>query len=638
MVEPPRSTSRTSTRSKGKTYLEGIKSLYLVKPESREHSGLDTLLGAAQAAESNRAEQLRRDREALRTGEDAFAFFAKYGSQADTRMFHCNRDTSQPCNPLALVIVPMHQVQPEHFVISEKGVTHVSLGQLSEFVPMSEWARQCHVYETFTTSPFFTFFSRRKCFSHWRRNVRRVIFNLRRQQLCSTCLLAKRQHAEPLMRVRQLCREMEELPMVHFPPGVPHFADFLSVQSSHHLNAEHGTRHEVEVRCHSITRLLAEAAEGLNKFASAAPPVGPSKRLHRQTTTRVEGISDTASLADIMVRSSLVLLVHSAIGDFCRRLQATGSVENRMFSVAADMTVSSVVLRPDGDEVCSGLDALWVDLTRAATWVPTDEPEASTRGLDTRLTVEEILSRCRGFLAAKAHAHTTLARNVSKAAAQAIADYEPFRHIFEFGRDWDEAAFEALRHTQESLTHDITRLRSFEHDLSKFRAGRVIGVIQVDGHALRNSLTSIPSQPLSCMLQAFSSLARPSCATTTQWFQAAIRTLAEQSGNADLDALAGSVRRFWRRQEELERAAANVVEMYSVLHQQRFKLTLEDKVQFDALRASEREFEQRMLEARVLLRQASISLDDVKYLEDSGEVQQRDQVSSCSPGATLRLG
>lgn len=140
------------------------------------------------------------------------------------------------------------------------------------------------------------------------------------------------------------------------------------------------------------------------------------------------------------------------------------------------------------------------------------------------------------------------------------------------------------------------------------------------------------------MLQAFSSLARPSCATTTQWFQAAIRTLAEQSGNADLDALAGSVRRFWRRQEELERAAANVVEMYSVLHQQRFKLTLEDKVQFDALRASEREFEQRMLEARVLLRQASISLDDVKYLDDSGQVQQRDQVFSCSQGATLRLG
>ena len=78
--------------------------------------------------------------------------------------------------------------------------------------------------------------------------------------------------------------------------------------------------------------------------------------------------------------------------------------------------------------------------------------------------------------------------------------------------------------------------------------------------------------------------------------------------------------------------------MYSVLHQQRFKLTLEDKVQFDALRASEREFEQRTLEARVLLRQASISLDDVKYLEGSGKVQQRDQVSSCSQGATLRLG
>lgn len=64
---------------------------------------------------------------AIKTGEEAIAFFAKHGHTTPIKFLHCNRaiTTEENFRPYDLSVVTEKDLKPEHFTISAQGVVHV---------------------------------------------------------------------------------------------------------------------------------------------------------------------------------------------------------------------------------------------------------------------------------------------------------------------------------------------------------------------------------------------------------------------------------------------------------------------------------------------------------------------------------
>ena len=93
----------------------------------------------------------------LAKGEDAIAFFAKYGNTTPIKFIHCVRDEAYPQNPYKLRIV--HDAQElaktgAYYTVSSSGIVHIHgsskiekkadfLGRKpTEFISLSDWMRE----------------------------------------------------------------------------------------------------------------------------------------------------------------------------------------------------------------------------------------------------------------------------------------------------------------------------------------------------------------------------------------------------------------------------------------------------------------------------------------------------------------
>ncbi len=81
--------------------------------------------------------------ELLQTGEDAVAFFTRFGPTCPVKFVYLNRaETGDDFRPYDLVVVPQEEVNAEHFTMSASGVVHISTDGPSEFISLLEWMRQ----------------------------------------------------------------------------------------------------------------------------------------------------------------------------------------------------------------------------------------------------------------------------------------------------------------------------------------------------------------------------------------------------------------------------------------------------------------------------------------------------------------
>lgn len=121
----------------------------------------------------------------LITGEDAIAFFAKYGNTTPIKFIHCVRDSDYPQNPYKLRVNhdpnELAKVE-EYFTVSPSGIIHIFSNCLinkkrdsqkvkpTEFISLSNWMKQSTQFNIISQIHFFKTFKLRKVVNTWRNN------------------------------------------------------------------------------------------------------------------------------------------------------------------------------------------------------------------------------------------------------------------------------------------------------------------------------------------------------------------------------------------------------------------------------------------------------------------------------------
>lgn len=164
------------------------------------------------------AEEMRNEAmNVLRTGEDVIAFFAKFGDDADIKVFYCRHALGDPrkFRPYDLQVVPAEEKGEAFFMISSKGIVHVRPDYPSEHTKLSDWMHQAMIYSVLVSMRFFRNYLTGKAFASWRRGARHLTYRGLREHLRQGLYLGKPMFAAPLARIHALVGGLHKVQFLH---------------------------------------------------------------------------------------------------------------------------------------------------------------------------------------------------------------------------------------------------------------------------------------------------------------------------------------------------------------------------------------------------------------------------------------
>jgi dynein heavy chain len=641
-------------------HLDKITTMYLGSPEVPDVAeGDEAGLAAAEAAAAESA-QMAADLDALlnnmnqevdvadllemelakiRTGEDAIAFFAKNGSATSVKLLYCNRvqQTDVTFAPYDLIVVPEDQINVEYFTISTNGIVYICPGQLSEYISLMEWMHQSLMYSVLTSMTFFKYYIHRKVFIQWQMNARYAVYCHHRVRLSRSCFLAKPLFVEPLVQVHGLIQEVEEVRVMLLTSASTtcyHVTEFADMQTQVRSNPVNGAQKDLEQKHDAGVSILDRLIQTVNRSIESEPlsivqnANNKSKsmvqekneareRARHQRIARMDAslLGDCIRLVDYMFQAALVTVVVKATVEFSGRLE----ISSKLFSIAVGFGEDKVTLDPPREKFVETFQQIWDGTINVVNSVP---PFTSVRQYEQYthpptnkpLTVREVIVNNYGFKDYTSRITENISKQIDDTQAYANEQYEPHRKIFEYGREWDEQAFLEQEHTFQSLQPQMEAMRQFQEDLDKqFRAHNVLGIISIDGKALKGELVPIPENALLCMKKILTGMARDRCFITLQRYDTVNKALDERPKELSRYATyAKMYQMVMDERAEMEEMMEDVETMYHLMKDYNVKLPFDDEHQLDKLTSMEQEFtHKKTLEARLHLdeQQAEMGAD-----------------------------
>jgi len=562
--------------------------------------------------EVNEDEQEKQELAKIKSGEDAIAYFAKSGSVSKTKLLYCNRVAENDnFAPYDLVIVPEDQVNPEYFTISATGIVHVAPGLLSECISLVDWMHQSLMFRVLQSMTFFKFYIHKKVLTQWKINARYEVYCHRRQRLARSCFFTKPMFVEPIVQINSLIREVEDVKVMHVDQGCYTIQAFMDNQQQIRASPVSGAHGDFEKKHDAaigiIDRLIATVNRSLEMEPNAADRLATAKsksmvqekqearekaRLHRIATKDSSMIGDCIRMIDYMFQASLVQTVIEASKQFYGRLDQKNVP--KLFIISVGFSDQAVTLDPNVDDFMEMLFVLnegcfhVVNSVQSITCVRQYEHYCRVQN---HQTVKDILIKDRTYQGYQMAIREFITNTVEDTQTAATTMYEPYRQIYEYGKTWDEDAWNEQEHDYDDLQEHMAHMREFLNDLDRFKANPILGVILVDGKTLKNSLVPIPEAALNCMKETLMSLAREKCKEAYTRFDQVNKLLEER--NKELSKFATYAKMYQMVQDEIpdmEEQMAEVNEMYGLLRDYNVKIPSQDEFYFDALTAKESDF------------------------------------------------
>lgn len=182
-------------------------------------------------------DSVKRKLRAIKTGEDAISFFAKYGNTTPIKFIHCIRAPTpkEIFKPYFLKILPRQEREPnltQYYTISASGIVHVhTLGRQkslqktglnslkpTDFQSLAMWMRESTLFNVISNINFFKNYIILKIFLKWRKNVRYKLFCKTRQRLIQKYLAVKPQYAEHIRDINKHCYDLSQKITIHIRP------------------------------------------------------------------------------------------------------------------------------------------------------------------------------------------------------------------------------------------------------------------------------------------------------------------------------------------------------------------------------------------------------------------------------------
>eukprot|EP00930_Biecheleria_cincta_P008309 TRINITY_DN10972_c0_g3_i1.p1 TRINITY_DN10972_c0_g3~~TRINITY_DN10972_c0_g3_i1.p1 ORF type:complete len:4176 (-),score=874.55 TRINITY_DN10972_c0_g3_i1:69-11708(-) len=498
---------------------------------------------------------------------------------------------------------------------------------LSECISLVDWMHQSLMFRVLQSMRFFKFYLHNKVLCQWRCNARYEVYCHRRQRLTRCCFFAKPMFVEPLVQVNGLVRAVEEVKIMHVDQGCYTLPAFIEQQQqirasqasgAHTAQKELESKHDAVINI--IDRLIAVVNRSLDMDPYAGDRLASAKtksmvqekneakekaRLNKIARHDSNMLGDCIRMIDYMFQAALVQTIIESMKQFWGRLDQKNVTKLFTTQVAfKDFAEkdTDVLLDPNVDDF---MDMLLVICKANFQTVDNVQSLTCIRQYDQycrvqhRQRVQEILQKDRTY--------STYHLNIQQYITTAVEDtlnavklmYKPFLPIYEYGKTWDEEEFNSVDHGYDDLFERMSEVREFLNDLDRFKCNPIVGIILVDGKALKGQLLPIPEAALNCMKDSLMALARTKCKEAYTRYDEVNRRLDVRS--KDLDAFARYTKNFQMVQEnvsEMEDLMFDVDQMYSLLKDYNVKIPANDEVYYDGLVKKAQDFaETKMPEA-----------------------------------------
>ncbi|CAE8734034.1 unnamed protein product [Polarella glacialis] len=305
-----------------------------------------------------------------------------------------------------------------------------------------------------------------------------------------------------------------------------------------------------------------------------------------------------------------------AVTEFCSRLDQ--KLTAKLFSLSVSISEKDVTLEPTVEDFLEMLFQLWDGVYHVVNNVPSitscRQYEQYCRVLNHQ-TVKEILVNNRVYCETQQRIRDLISDELERTQVWSREQFEPFRRIYEFGKQWDEAEFNAIEHSYDDLYERMTYMREFQDDLSRFKQRHVLGIIEVQGKGLFAELAPIPEASLDAMRKCMTVIARERCSSTLSRYDTVNKALDERP--RDLSKYANYAKMYQQvvdEQTEMEEMMEEVDTMYGLLKNYGVKVTMDDQIQYDSLVQKEHDFtHKKMIESKQFLNQCQEDMAQETY-------------------------
>eukprot|EP00397_Hematodinium_sp_SG-2012_P003406 GEMP01003414.1.p1 GENE.GEMP01003414.1~~GEMP01003414.1.p1 ORF type:complete len:1220 (+),score=246.03 GEMP01003414.1:382-3660(+) len=585
---------------------------YLTIEGHEDDPTLEVILG--KIGEVDEEEQVQKEIAAIRTGEDAIAFFSKNGAQTALKFAYCNRADYGTVKfaPYDLVVVPEGKTNPEYYTVSASGVTFVS-PIVSENMSLGDWMHQSLVFRVLTSMTFFKNYFHRKMFRVWNQHVRYNVYRMQRKKLSRNLFMAKPQFSSVLAKVKMVMYDVRSVKVFNIGHSVYNLQEFISTQNSVRTNPTTGAAKEFEQK-HDILvgildRLVAQVqrstedpVERVTKIKGKCKSMIQEKQeaieLHRRKKLALADLSllgEFIRLVDYMLQAMLVQTVLEAANEFRQRLDA--NVKIFSVNVAFTEESESMVLDPPLPAFDDMLIGLWSGIQSVVNGVPSlssVRQYETYASMFTHQTVVEILEDNVTYLEYHTAIQSKVVHVMSKCQTTADEAFVSFRRIFTYGAQYPPGSppkFGTESSDPEELAQEMSLMKSFQEELERFRPHHLIGFIMLDGKGLRGDLVPIPENAINQMKEVYRLITRDKCTIALQLFDSTNKVLDERPTN--LQKYAEYVTTFKRISDDsqnMEAIREEVESMYSLLKYYGVKISMDDQIQLDALQTKESDF------------------------------------------------
>ncbi|XP_044043043.1 dynein heavy chain domain-containing protein 1 isoform X2 [Siniperca chuatsi] len=143
------------------------------------------------------------------TGREVVHIFAEKRDLGELELYYLKEVDGDSYRPYDLRVVHSSEAGSEHYIFSPNTVLHVTERGYGGLVSLAEWYRESVLWTALQEIPFFRDFRLRKAFTWWHRNVRKIIFQLKCEDLQDMLVIAVPQFRNALFLFSRIFEELK---------------------------------------------------------------------------------------------------------------------------------------------------------------------------------------------------------------------------------------------------------------------------------------------------------------------------------------------------------------------------------------------------------------------------------------------
>jgi dynein heavy chain len=566
----------------------------------------------------------------LRTGEDAIAFFARYGDSCPVKFVHLSRaPEGKRFRPYDLVVVPESETGAEYFTMSGKGVVHIAPDAPSVFIPLSEWMRQSAMFNVLSSKHYFKHYLVGKALHRWCANVRFNRFAAQRSALSHRLFGAMSAFCGPIGEIHGVLYEMMKVPLIEATSKKTYeLVDFDAAQAKCRADATSALDVHQKKILHVVERVVVDitgrakvdededAKADAHKSSKTQSMLAAKQELARKARALKQARTEEAMLGhfiryvDYMCVEVLVELAISAHERFLGELVSPAAKRKvGLFETSVKFNAAGTAFEPTFDEyavMIRHVSELTISVVQHVERLLYHRAfKTFTHGLYTDPPLADALIRdSPQFQVARARILEKFRDDFDEAVEYATA-FKEVRPIYDSmqGQEADLEKLKTGNWSVSAIKGDMARINGWEKELERMHAQHMRevdpekcpggGILHVESRKLKLLLTPVTTNALLRIKAMLREVAKERCADVLREYTERGRQLEGRPRSLPtFAAYVEKLKELKAEEKQFGKATSVVEEMYRLLTTCGVRTNSEEQVQVDEMRGAQARYQE----------------------------------------------